>query len=79
MRDLGYRWGSCGKDGTVYFHWKSVLLPPRIVEYIVVHEVVHLLEPLHSANFWLRVERAMPDFDSRKQWLAEHGHQVGGV
>src|SRR5438128_1866101 len=74
VRDLGYRWGSCGKDGTVNFHWKSVLLPPRIVEYVVVHELVHLGEPLHSPNFWLRVERAMPDFGNRRQWLAEHGH-----
>jgi predicted metal-dependent hydrolase len=56
-----------------------MLLPPRIVEYVVVHEVVHLQEPLHSATFWLRMERAMPDFDSRKRWLAENGHQVGSI
>lgn len=79
VRDLGYRWGSCGKDGTVYFHWRSILVPPRIVEYVVAHEVVHLQEPLHSPNFWLRVGRAMPDFDARKQWLAENGHRAGGV
>jgi predicted metal-dependent hydrolase len=73
VRDLGYRWGSCGKDGTVYFHWKSVLLPPRVVEYVIAHETAHLVEPLHSASFWLRVERAMPDFTARKLWLAENG------
>jgi predicted metal-dependent hydrolase len=79
VRDLGYRWGSCGSDGTVNFHWKSVLVPPRIVEYVVAHEVTHLQEPLHSMSFWLRVERVMPDFADRKRWLAENGDQVAGI
>lgn len=71
VQDLGYRWGSCGKGGKLYFHWQSILLPPRIVEYVVVHELVHLREPHHSAEFWRRVERAMPDFSHRREWLAE--------
>jgi len=76
VRDLGYRWGSCGKEGTLNFHWKSILLPPSIVEYIIVHELVHLHEDHHTPEFWLRVERAMPDFVVRKQWLGEHGGEV---
>jgi hypothetical protein len=76
VRDLGYRWGSCGKDRRLYFHWRSVLLPPRVVEYIVVHELVHLNEPHHTRAFWNRVERAMPDFAVRKQWLAENGAEA---
>jgi predicted metal-dependent hydrolase len=79
VRDLGYRWGSCGKDGTIYFHWRSILLPPRVVEYIVAHELVHMGEPNHSAEFWLRVERAMPDFITRKEWLAENGNLVAAL
>jgi len=73
VRDLGYRWGSCGKNKTLNFHWASVLLPPSIVEYIVVHELVHLHEANHTPDFWMRVERAMPDFEVRKQSLAENG------
>ncbi len=69
-RDLGHRWGSCGKGGKLCFHWRSILLPSSIVEYIVVHELVHLHEPHHTPVFWTRVERAMPDFAKRKQWLA---------
>ena len=56
VRDLGFRWGSCGKGGWLYFHWKAILLPPRILEYIVVHELVHLQEPYHTPGFWRRVE-----------------------
>ncbi|KHK59008.1 metal-dependent hydrolase [Ralstonia sp. A12] len=79
VQDLGYRWGSCGKGDWLYFHWKSILLPARIAEYVVVHEVAHLHEPHHTPAFWLRVERAMPDFAQRKAWLAEHGIDVEGI
>jgi predicted metal-dependent hydrolase len=73
VRDLGYRWGSCGKGDKLYFHWKTILLPPRMVEYVVTHELVHLLETNHSPWFWQRLERAMPDSALRKDWLAANG------
>jgi predicted metal-dependent hydrolase len=73
VQDLGYRWGSCGKGDRLYFHWKTILLPAPIAEYIVVHEMAHLHEPHHTPEFWLRVERAMPDFVRRKNWLADRG------
>ena len=62
----------------MYFHWKTILLPKHIAEYVVVHEMVHLHEPHHTAEFWLRLERAMPDYAQRKSWLAEHGIEVEG-
>jgi predicted metal-dependent hydrolase len=79
VQDLGYRWGSCGKGDWLYFHWKTILLPARIAEYVVVHEMAHLHEPHHTPSFWLRVERAMPDYEQRKAWLAEHGMDVEGI
>jgi predicted metal-dependent hydrolase len=79
VQDLGYRWGSCGKGNRVYFHWKTILLPRHIAEYVVVHELVHLHEPHHTPAFWRRLERAMPDFDQRKGWLARHGIEVEGI
>jgi len=79
VQDLGYRWGSCGKGDWLYFHWKAILLPARVAEYVAVHEIAHLHEPHHTPTFWLRVERAMPDFAQRKVWLAEHGIDVEGI
>lgn len=79
VQDLGYRWGSCGKGDWLYFHWKTILLPPRIAEYVVVHELAHLHESHHTPEFWQRVERALPDFERRKIWLAEHGMVVEGI
>jgi predicted metal-dependent hydrolase len=79
VQDLGYRWGSCAKGDWLYFHWKAILLPARIAEYVVVHEIAHLHEPHHTPAFWSRVERAMPDYAQRKAWLGEHGIDVEGI
>jgi len=79
VQDLGYRWGSCGKGGWLYFHWKAILLPARIAEYVVVHELAHLHEAHHTPAFWARVARAMPDYERRKIWLGEQGMAVEGL
>ena len=79
VQELGYRWGSCGKGEVLYFHWKTILLPAAIAEYVVVHEMAHLHEPHHTPEFWRRVERVMPNFEQRNDWLAEHGMAVEGL
>lgn len=79
VRDLGYRWGSCGRSRTLNFNWATILLPPSIVDYVVVHELAHLREPNHTPGFWGLVERAMPDFLRRKAWLAERGAAYAGI
>jgi predicted metal-dependent hydrolase len=79
IRDLGYRWVSCGLSGTINFLWASILLAQSIVEYVVIHELVHLRERNHTLQFWRRVERAMPDYAHRKAWLAAKGALVATV
>lgn len=79
VQDLGYRWGSCGKSGALYFHWKTILLPAPLAEYVVVHEMAHLHEPHHTPMFWRRVERAMPDFSRRKERLQSNGNDIEGL
>lgn len=71
VRELGYRWGSCGRSGRVVFHWKTLQLPVRLIDYVIVHELAHLAEPRHSAEFWARVERALPDWKERREELAQ--------
>ncbi len=73
VRELGYRWGSCGHKGDLYFHWRVAMLPRTMIEYVVVHELMHLIEPHHTNAFWDRVERLLSDWCDRKQWLAENG------
>lgn len=73
VRDLGYHWGSCGHKGDLYFHWRVAMLPREMIDYVVVHEMVHLIEPQHNRVFWDKVKRILPDFEKRKEWLAENG------
>jgi predicted metal-dependent hydrolase len=79
IRDLGHRWGSCSKSGTLNFNWATILLPVSIVDYVLVHELVHLVEPNHTPEFWLKMERVMSDYEQRKRWLAEHGASYLGL
>lgn len=79
VQDLGYRWGSCGKGEYLYFHWKTILLPPPIAEYVVVHEIAHLHDPHHTPEFWRRVERALPAYERCKDWLVANSRCVDGM
>jgi predicted metal-dependent hydrolase len=79
IQDLGHRWASCGRDGTLYFHLPVICLPPGVLDYVVVHELVHIREPNHTPRFWERVERLLPDYERRRRWLAENGATFGGV
>lgn len=76
VMDLGYRWGSCSADGTLNFHWRTMQLPPRIIEYVVVHELVHIKVPNHSEKFWKMLGSVMPDYESRKAWLKQKGGEL---
>ena len=73
VRDLGYRWGSLGKSDGVNFHWATIQLAPRLVDYVIVHELAHIHEPNHTPEFWIRVERALPQFQQAKDELARVG------
>lgn len=73
IQDLGYRWGSSNRRRHLYFHWRVAMLPHRTIEYLVVHELVHLIERNHSDAFWERLERIIPDYADRQRWLKEHG------
>lgn len=75
LRDLKFRWGSCNAGGDAYFHWRVMLLPPRVVRYLVVHELVHLHEHNHSPVFYQRLVRAAPDHREIEAWLKANGDQ----
>jgi len=71
IRDLGFRWGSCGRNGVVYFNWKLLQLPVPLADYVIAHELVHLHEGHHGPEFWASLGRAMPDWQKRKDALAQ--------
>ncbi|MXX27671.1 MAG: M48 family metallopeptidase [Caldilineaceae bacterium SB0668_bin_21] len=73
IRDQRQRWGSCAPDGTLRFNWRAMMLPPALIEYIVVHELAHLTHRNHSTDFWSLMAEVMPDTQQRRQRLREAG------
>ena len=76
IRDQRTRWGSCAPDGTLRFNWRTMLLKPDLIDYIVVHEMAHLTHKHHSREYWALVHRTLPDANSRRGRLREAGHEL---
>lgn len=74
--DLGQRWASCGRKGTLNFSWRIVMAPLWVFDYILVHELAHLIERGHTKNFWNIVSRVIPDYEEHKTWLQVHGVEL---
>lgn len=73
VKEIGYRWGVCTADGRLSFHWKCMMAPPKVIDYIVVHELCHLHHRDHTAAFWNEVDKVLPDYLERKNWLRLNG------
>ena len=70
------RWGSCSATGSLSFSWRLILAPLTVVDYVVVHELVHTVFHNHSKQFWGRVGAIMPDYQEHRRWLREHGRRL---
>jgi predicted metal-dependent hydrolase len=70
------RWGSCGSKRSLNFTWRIIMAPIEIVDYVVVHELVHLEYRNHSRQFWRRVADIQPDYKQHRSWLTENGHRL---
>lgn len=77
IRDQRSRWGSCSAKHNLNFNWKLIMAPPQALEYVVIHELCHLIEFNHSARFWRLVESQMPEYEAWKKWLRAHGGELG--
>jgi predicted metal-dependent hydrolase len=69
ITDARQRWGSCTHRGGLNFSWRLIQAPLAIVDYVILHELVHLKQMDHSPRFWKKVEELMPDYRQRKEWL----------
>jgi len=74
--DLKYRWGSCTPKDNIHFNWRIIKAPMSVIEYIIVHELTHLLEANHTPEFWNRVAVMQPNFTKAKEWLKEYGGEL---
>jgi hypothetical protein len=76
VRELGHRWASCSQTGKLAFHWKCMMAPQTIIDYIVVHELCHFHHHDHTDAFWNEVDKVMPDYRERKEWLRSNGSNL---
>jgi len=70
------RWGSASSQGTLNFSWRLVMAPISVIDYVVAHELAHLVEQNHSRRFWDKVLDMYPNYQRARQWLAENGHTL---
>lgn len=70
------RWGSCSGTNRINFSWRLIMAPLSAVDYVVVHELCHMIEHNHSANFWKLVSQIVPNYSEQKQQLAELSHRL---
>ena len=67
------RWGSCTVHGKLEFNWQIMMAPNRMVDYVVIHELCHLIRHDHSPEFWKEVTRVMPEYAECRHWLKMNG------
>ena len=70
------RWGSCSIKGSLNFSWRLIMAPVDVIDYVIVHELVHLAEHNHSRKFWQKVANIMPDYRKHRKWLRENGNYL---
>jgi predicted metal-dependent hydrolase len=73
VKEYKARWGSCSSSGDVTYNWRIIMAPHHIVDYIVVHELCHLLEHNHGPKYWKHVQTVVPDYKECREWLKGNG------
>ena len=73
IRDQEKRWGSCSSNGELRFNWRVMMAPMSLVDYVVAHEVCHLIVRDHSTRFWKLLETVLPDYEERRARLRVEG------
>lgn len=79
IRDTRTRWGSCSSKGHLNFSWRLILAPPEILDYVVAHEVAHLIEMNHSSAFWDLVTESYGPHTRARTWLKANGRRLHAV
>lgn len=76
IKDQKTRWGSCSSKNNLNFNWRIVLAPEWVMDYVIIHELCHLVHMDHSSNFWGEVYKYMPNYKDAILWLRNNGHKL---
>jgi predicted metal-dependent hydrolase len=73
IREQKTRWGSASPSGNINYNWRIIMAPPKIIDYLIVHELCHIKIPNHSADFWKLVAQSVPNYNECRSWLKLNG------
>ncbi|PAU79741.1 metal-dependent hydrolase [Halorubrum salipaludis] len=76
VRNQRTKWGSCSTTGTLGLNWRLMMAPPEVINYVIIHELVHLLEQNHGQEFWNHVREYCPDYQEHIQWLEKNSTKL---
>lgn len=76
LRDNTHTWGSCSRDGYINLNVRLLFMPQEILDYVIVHELAHTKYLSHGKRFWGLVEKVLPDYETRRNWLRDHGWSI---
>ena len=76
VKNYKSRWGSCSAKGDISYSWKIIFAPSKIIDYLIIHELSHLVFFNHSKRFWLKVEEYQPDFKENRKWLKDNSYKL---
>jgi hypothetical protein len=69
-------WGSCSSKNNINLNYLLIMAPMKVIDYVIVHELVHTIHKNHSAKFWQKVATILPNYKDARYWLKENGHQL---
>lgn len=76
IREMKHRWGSCTPNDNINFNWRLIKSPTFVIDYVIIHELAHLIVPDHSPEFWHMVSIQQPNYKKAKEWLKQTGHKL---
>ena len=77
IKNLKRCWGRCSHKGVIRLNWKTIMVPVTILDYVIVHELCHLIYLNHSKQFWQKVQTIIPDYTKRRKMLKEYSLRTG--
>lgn len=72
LSNARYRWGSCSPRNRLFLNWRLIMAPPSVIDYVIVHELMHIREKNHSHRFWVLIARTFRDYEAQRRWLKEN-------
>lgn len=73
IKDQKRAWGSCSTKGNINLNWRLIMAPPEVIDYVILHELCHMIHMNHSQEYWELVALHMPDYKEKRKWLKENG------